>query len=318
MARPIWKGMISFGLVSVPVVLYPAEQSHTLSFSMLDKRDFAPIGYKRYNKTTGKEVPWNDIVKGYEYEKDQFVVMSEEDFRRANVQQARSVDIVTFVDAGSIPPQYFATPYYLVPGERGQKVYALLRETMRAAGKVGVGQVVIRTTHHLAAVVPIDDALMMITMRYANEIRARKEFDFPSTNMKTVGVTPKELELARKLIEDMAGEWTPEEFEDTYNEDLMQRIEEKIKRGETHVLTKPEGEAAEPRSAQVIDLMDLLKQSLSGEGRGKKTGARAPARREASVTDVTDAPKARARKSAKAAASKAAAEPKSTARRKRA
>jgi len=318
MARPIWKGMISFGLVSVPVVLYPAEQSHTLSFSMLDKRDFAPIGYKRYNKTTGKEVPWNDIVKGYEYEKDQFVVMSEEDFRRANVQQARSVDIVTFVDAGSIPPQYFATPYYLVPGERGQKVYALLRETMRATGKVGVGQVVIRTTHHLAAVVPIDDALMMITMRYANEIRARKEFDFPSTNMKTVGVTPKELELARKLIEDMAGEWKPEEFEDTYNEDLMHRIEEKIKRGETHLLTKPEGETAEPRSAQVIDLMDLLKQSLSGEGRAKKTGARAPARREASVTDVSDAPKARARKSAKAAASKAAAEPKAAARRKRA
>jgi len=318
MARPIWKGMISFGLVSVPVVLYPAEQSHTLSFSMLDKRDFAPIGYKRYNKTTGKEVPWNDIVKGYEYEKDQFVVMSEEDFRRANVQQARSVDIVTFVDAGSIPPQYFATPYYLVPGERGQKVYALLRETMRATGKVGVGQVVIRTTHHLAAVVPIDDALMMITMRYANEIRARKEFDFPSTNMKTVGVTPKELELARKLIEDMAGEWKPEDFEDTYNEDLMHRIEEKIKRGETHLLTKPEGETAEPRSAQVIDLMDLLKQSLSGEGRAKKTGARASARREASVTDVSDAPKARARKSAKAAASKAAAEPKAAARRKRA
>jgi DNA end-binding protein Ku len=318
MARPIWKGMISFGLVSVPVVLYPAEQSHTLSFSMLDKRDFGPVGYKRYNKTTGKEVPWNDIVKGYEYEKDQFVVMSEEDFRRANVQQARSVDIVTFVDAGSIPPQYFETPYYLVPGERGQKVYALLRETMRATGKVGVGQVVIRTTHHLAAVVPVDDALMMITMRYANEIRARKEFDFPSENMKAVGVTPKELELARKLIEDMAGEWKPEEFEDTYNEDLMHRIEEKIKRGETHVLTKPDGDTAEPRSAQVIDLMDLLKQSLSGEGRAKKTGSRAPAKREASVTEVADAPKARARKSAKAAASKAAAEPKPAARRKRA
>ena len=155
MARPIWKGMISFGLVSVPVELYPAEQSHQLSFSMLDKRDFSPIGYKRYNKTTGKEVPWNDIVKGYEYEKDQFVVMSDEDFRRANVQQARSVDIATFVDIGSIPPQYFEAPYYLVPGERGQKVYALLRETLRATGKVGVGQVVIRTTHHLAAVVPV-------------------------------------------------------------------------------------------------------------------------------------------------------------------
>jgi len=311
MARPIWKGMISFGLVSVPVVLYPAEQSHTLSFSMLDKRDFAPIGYKRYNKTTGKEVPWNDIVKGYEYEKDQFVVMSEEDFRRANVQQARSVDIVTFVDAGSIPPQYFATPYYLVPGERGQKVYALLRETMRATGKVGVGQVVIRTTHHLAAVVPIDDALMMITMRYANEIRARKEFDFPSTNMKTVGVTPKELELARKLIEDMAGEWKPEEFEDTYNEDLMQRIEQKVKAGETKVLTKPEPEPGESRGAQVIDLMDLLKQSIGAEGRARKSGN---GKRAATVTKVTDAPKARARK----AAATRTADHKTAARRKRA
>jgi DNA end-binding protein Ku len=312
MARPIWKGMISFGLVSVPVALYPAEQSHQLSFSMLDKRDFSPVGYKRYNKNTGKEVPWNDIVKGYEYEKDQFVVMSEEDFRRANVQQARSVDIATFVDAGSIPPQYFQTPYYLVPDKRGQKVYALLRETMRATGKVGVGQVVIRTTHHLAAVVPVDDALMMITMRYANEIRDRKEFDFPSTSMKGAGVTAKELELARKLIADMAGPWKPEEFEDTYNEDLMNRIEEKVKRGETQVLTKPEGEEAEPRSAQVIDLMDLLKQSLSGaEGRARKSPNGA-ARRTASVSKVTDAPKARARKTARAA------EPKAANRRKRA
>ena len=300
MARPIWKGMISFGLVSVPVVLYPAEQSHTLSFSMLDKRDFSPIGYKRYNKTTGKEVPWNDIVKGYEYEKDQFVVMSEEDFRRANVQQARSVDIVTFVDAGSIPPQYFQTPYYLVPDARGQKVYALLRETMRSTGKIGVGQVVIRTTHHLAAVVPVDDALMMITMRYANEIRDRKEFDFPSTSMKSAGVSAKELELARRLIEDMAGPWNPEEFEDTYNEDLMNRIEEKVKRGETQVLTKPEGEATERRSAQVIDLMDLLKQSLGAEGRARKTGG--ATKRSASVSKVEDAPKARSRKNAKAAA----------------
>ena len=317
MARPIWKGMISFGLVSVPVVLYPAEQSHALSFSMLDKHDFSPIGYKRYNKTTGKEVPWNDIVKGYEYEKDQYVVMSEEDFRRANVQQARSVDIVTFVDAGSIPPQYFETPYYLVPGERGQKVYALLRETMRATGKVGVGQVVIRTTHHLAAVVPVDDALMMITMRYANEIRDRKEFDFPSRDMKAAGVTSKELELARKLIEDMAGPWKPEEFEDTYNEDLMHRIEEKIKRGETHVLTKPEGEAAEPRSGQVIDLMELLKQSLGGEGRARKAGAGASVKG-ATVAKVADAAKSRARKSARSAATPKSAEEPKAARRKRA
>jgi DNA end-binding protein Ku len=314
MARAIWKGMISFGLVSVPVELHPASQSHQLSFSMLDKRDFSPVGYKRYNKSTGKEVPWNDIVKGYEYEKDQYVVLSEEDFRRANVQQARSVDIATFVDANSIPPQYFETPYYLVPGERGQKVYALLRETLRATGKVGVGQVVIRTTHHLAAVIPVDEALLMITLRYANEIREQKEFDFPPLSLKSAGVTPKELDLARKLIDDMAAPWKPEEFEDTYNEDLLHRIEEKVKRGETRVLTKPEGEAREPRSAQVYDLMDLLKQSIDRTG-GRAAGA---AKRAASVTKVSEAPRARAASRARKASHKSAAEPKPAARRKRA
>jgi DNA end-binding protein Ku len=253
-------------------------------------------------------------VKGYEYEKDQYVVLSDEDFRRANVHQARSVDIVTFVDADSIPPQYFETPYYLVPDTRGQKVYALLRETLRSTGKIGVGQVVIRTTHHLAAVVPVDEALMMITMRYANEIRERKEFDFPSLSAKSAHVTAKELELARKLIEDMAGPWKPEEFEDTYSEDLMNRIEEKIKNGETHELTKPEGEHAERRSAQVIDLMDLLKRSLDGgESRSRKS---AGGRREASVSKVSDARKARTARARKNA--KTAAETKSASRRKRA
>jgi DNA end-binding protein Ku len=318
MARAIWKGTISFGLVNVPVELYPATQSHTLSFSMLDKRDFGPVGYKRYNKTTGAEVPWNDIVKGYEYEKGQFVVMSEEDFRRANVQQARSVEIATFVDAQSIPPQYFETPYYLVPGERGQKVYALLRETMRSTGKVGVGQVVIRTTHHLAAVVPVDEALMMITLRYANELRGQKEFDFPPLSLKSAGVTPKELELAQRLIDDMAGPWKPDEFVDTYNEDLLQRIEEKVKRGETKVLTKPEGEAGEPRTAQVIDLMELLKQSI--DKTGARAGTQRAPKRAAPVTEVAEAPAARAaaRAGKSAAAHKTTAEKKPTARRKRA
>ncbi|HET8875713.1 MAG TPA: Ku protein [Casimicrobiaceae bacterium] len=317
MARAIWKGTISFGLVNVPVELYPASQSHTLSFSMLDKRDFSPVGYKRYNKSTGAEVPWNDIVKGYEYEKDQYVVMSDEDFRRANVQQAKSVEIATFVDAKSIPPQYFETPYYLVPGERGQKVYALLRETMRATGKVGVGQVVIRTSHHLAAVVPVGEALMMLTLRYANELRKEKEFDFPPMSLKTAGVTAKEMELAQKLIADMSGEWKPEEFEDTYNEDLLQRIEEKVKHGETKVLTKPEAEAGEGRSAQVIDLMELLKRSID------KTGARAAPdrgakRAAANADEEAAAPRAATRARKTSAAHKATAERKPAARRKRA
>src|SRR5689334_18280995 len=314
MARAIWKGTISFGLVNVPVELYPAAQSHSLSFSMLDKRDFSPVGYKRYNKTTGAEVPWNDIVKGYEYEKDQYVVLTDEDFRRANVQQAKSVDIATFVDAGTIPPEFFETPYYLVPDERGKKVYALLRETMRAAGKIGVGQVTIRTTHHLAAVVPSDEVLMMITMRYVNQIREHSEFEFPSTSAKSAGITAKEMELARKLIEDMAGPWEPEAFKDTYNDDLIKRIEEKVKAGETKELTKPESEKRETGGAKVIDLMELLKQSIgNNEGRGRKTGNGA-GKRSASVTKVSDARKSRAHKAH--AARKTSAKP--AARRKRA
>ena len=316
MARPIWKGMISFGLVSVPVSLYPAEESHQLSFSMLDKRDFSPVGYKRYNKSTGREVPWNDIVKGYEYEKDQYVVLTDEDFRRANVQQAKSVDITTFVNADEIPPQYFETPYYLVPEPRGQKVYALLRETLRAANKIGVGEVVIRTTHHLAAVVPVGDALMMITMRYADEIREGKAFDFPSRSLKNAGIKPKEVELARKLIEDMAGPFNPEEFEDTYNEDLMRRIEEKVKRGETQELTKPEGEKETTRSAKVIDLMELLKQSIDSGGKRARKSANGAAKEKASVSQVSDARNARAKRARKTA--KPATEQKSAARRKRA
>jgi len=317
MARAIWKGMISFGLVNVPVELHPAAQSHQLSFSMLDKRDFSPVGYKRYSKTSGKEVPWNDIVKGYEYEPDQYVVLSDEDFRRANVQQARAVEIATFVDADSIAPEYFDTPYYLVPGERGQKVYALLREALRSTGKVGIGQVVIRTTHHLAAVIPEGDALMMITLRYANEIRDKKEYDFPPTAMKSAGVTEKELDLAKRLIGDMAGPWKPQEFEDTYNDDLMKRIEEKIERGETKVLPKPEGEAREPRSAKVIDLMDLLKQSID------KTGGRAPAARAKRASAKSDeeeerAPRAAARARKASVARKSSGEAKPAARRKRA
>jgi DNA end-binding protein Ku len=323
MARAIWKGTISFGLVSVPVELYPASQSQTLSFTMLDKRDFSPVGYKRYNKSTGAEVPWNDIVKGYEYEKDQYVVMSDEDFRRANVQQAKSVEIATFVDMKSIPPQYFETPYYLVPGERGQKVYALLRETMRDTGKIGVGQVVIRTSHHLAAVIPVDEALMMITLRYADELRPQKEFDFPES-LKTVGVTAKELDLAKRLIEDMSGTWNPKEFDDTYNEDLMARIEEKIKRGETHVLTKPEAEGGEGRTAQVIDLMELLKRSIDKTTtKAPRTGKRAAAKGEAAANEPAaeeEAPQPRAAARARKAttASKAAAERKPATRRKRA
>ena len=180
MARGLWKGAISFGLVNVPVELFSAEKrSSELDLTMLDKRDLAPVGYKRYNKSTGEDVPWAEIVKGYEYDDDKYVVLSDEDFRRANVEATKTVDIQAFVDLKDIPPLYFETPYYLAPGKRGEKAYALLRDAMKKAGKAGIATVVIRTRQYLAAVLPQDDVLLMDTLRYADEIRSRDELDVP-------------------------------------------------------------------------------------------------------------------------------------------
>src|ERR1700694_810393 len=200
MARALWKGAITFGLVHIPVELYPAEERKEFKFSMLDKRDFSPVGYKRYSKKSGKEVDWNDVVKGYEYEKDQYVVLSDEDFKRANVKASQTIDIVAFVPMNEIPPQFYESPYYLVPTERGQKVYALLRETLRSSGLVAVAQVVIRTAQHLAVVVPVGRALVLNTLRYADELRDTKGLDLPEAGLKGAHVTAKEVELAKRLI----------------------------------------------------------------------------------------------------------------------
>jgi len=284
MARALWKGAITFGLVHIPVELYPAEERKEFKFSMLDKRDFSPVGYKRYSKKSGKEVDWNNVVKGYEYEKDQYVVLSDEDFRRANVKASQTIDIEAFVPAGEIPPQYFDTPYYLVPTERGQKVYALLRETLRSTGRVAVAQVVIRTAQHLAVVVPVGKILMLNTLRYADELRPTKDFALPEEGLKEAHVTSKEVDLAKRLIDDMTEHWKASEFKDSYHQDLMRRIEEKIKKGETKEITEPDAEETKaPRSAQVIDLAALLKQSLDKGGpRRKAADARRSPRSEAS------------------------------------
>ena len=271
MARALWKGAITFGLVHIPVELYPAEERKEFKFSMLDKRDFSPVGYKRYSKKSGKEVDWANVIKGYEYEKDQYVVLSDEDFRRANVKSSQTIEIEAFVPAGEIPPQYFDTPYYLVPTERGQKVYALLRETLRSTGRVAVAQVVIRTAQHLAVVVPVGKILMLNTLRYADELRPTKDFALPEEGLKGAHVTSKEVDLAKRLIDDMTEHWKADEFKDTYHQDLMRRIEEKIKKGETREITEPDAEETKaPRSAQVIDLAALLKQSLDKGGLRRK------------------------------------------------
>jgi DNA end-binding protein Ku len=262
MARGLWKGAISFGLVNVPVELFSAEKrSSELDLTMLDKRDLAPVGYKRYNKSTGEDVPWAEIVKGYEYDDDKYVVLSDEDFRRANVEASKTVDIQAFVDLKDIPPLYFETPYYLAPGKRGEKAYALLRDAMKKAGKAGIATVVIRTRQYLAAVVPQDDVLLMDTLRYADEIKAADELGVPSGALRHK-VSAKEIDMALRLIDDMSEKWQPEKFKDTYRDDLMARIKEKIKEGQTEEITPAEKGEKEPARADVIDLMALLKQSV--------------------------------------------------------
>ena len=283
MARAVWKGAISFGLVYIPVQMYPAAHSSSLDLDFLDKRDFSPVGYQRYNKKTGKVVEWGDIVKGYQYQKGQYVALSEEDFRKANVKATQTIEIAQFVPASSIPPEFFETPYYLEPAKGGAKVYALLREALKRAEKVAVATVVMRGRQHLAAVHASGKALVLNTLRFAEEITSPEKLDLPAASEKAAGLSPKELAMADRLIEEMSGKWQPDEFKDTYRHDLMKRIEEKVAKRETHKLTPAEKATAPKQSAQVIDLMEVLRQSLK-EGGGRKGAARATAAKSASRT----------------------------------
>jgi DNA end-binding protein Ku len=281
MARGLWKGAISFGLVNVPVELYSAQKREAgLDLTMLDKRDMAPVGYKRVNKSTGKEVPWEDVVKGYEYEDGSYVVLSEEDFKRANPEASKTVDIMAFVDLDDIAPQFFDTPYYLAPGKRGQKAYALLRDAMAKAGKAGIATVVIRTKQYLAALVPQDDALVLNTLRYNAELKKPGELDIPD-KLKGAKVSAKEIDMALRLIGDMEAEWQPEKYHDTYHEDLLKRIEEKVKAGQTEEITEPEKEDKPAKGADVIDLMSLLKKSVEGSKKPAHKPRRAAKKRRA-------------------------------------
>jgi DNA end-binding protein Ku len=267
MPRVLWKGAISFGLVHVPVSLYPATQSERLSFGMIDKRDFAPIGYRKINKRTGEEVPTENIVKGYEYDKGEYVVLTNEDFKQANVEATQTVDIVAFVEAAAVAPYYFDTPYYLEPGKRGEKGYTLLREVLRRTGKVGIASVVIRSRQHLAALIPLEGMLLMNTLRFANEIRSMSDLSLPEAGL--AGLTEKEMAMAERLVADMTEKWNPEQYKDTYTHDLLARIEARIESGETHTITPESRDAGEPRKgAEVIDLVSLLRRSLDKKGKG--------------------------------------------------
>jgi DNA end-binding protein Ku len=317
MARPTWKGTITFGLVNIPVSLFPGERRSDLSFRMLDSRNNARVRYERVNEETGEEVPWDQIVKAFEYDGGNYVVLTDEDFDRVAVEQTQTVEIEDFVDADAIPYQYYDKPYILVPGKKGEKGYVLLREALKKTGKVGMAKVVIRTRQYLAAVVPQGDALVLEILRYANEIRKPEEYDIPTDDLSDYKISDKEIAMAAQLIETMSTEWKPDHYHDEYREALMEWIEKKIEAGGNIVPPEPEVEEKKP-AGEIIDIMDLLKRSMKETEKRRATGGNGGAKaRRAEADDDEDeeapapkkaAPKAKAKAKAKPAA-KAKAKP---------
>ncbi|MBA2565332.1 MAG: Ku protein [Gemmatimonadetes bacterium] len=278
--RSMWKGHISFGLVNIPVKLYSATSSEDLSFRFLHKKDNCPISYERVCEHDGKEVAWEDIVRGYEYEKGRFVVLTDEDFKRADVEATRTIDIVDFVDADEVDMMYFDKPYYLQPDKGGEKPYVLLRQALAATNRIGIAKVVIRTRQHLAAVKPKGDALVLNVMRFQNELVDVSELDLPGD----ADLDKREIGMAQQLIDNLTEPFDPARYTDDYREELLKVIHEKLEGVE-----RPSAE--ERSSAQVIDIMSALKASLErtrrdaagkgerdgGEG-GKRSGGRARSR----------------------------------------
>ncbi|WP_407316456.1 Ku protein [Pseudomonas sp. nanlin1] len=270
MPRAIWKGAISFGLVHIPVSLISAVKSDRVDFDWLDKRTMDPVGYKRVNKVSGKEVSKDNIVKGVEYKKGRYVVISEQEIREARPKATQTIDIFAFVGADEIPLQHFDTPYYLGPDQRGGKVYALLRETLESTGKVALARLVLHTQQHLALLRPLDDALVLITLRWPEEVRdiQRLELDSSVTASK---LDKRELQMAKRLVEDMSSQWSPDEYRNDFKDTIMQLVDEKASKGKIAVVDAVE-EKEDRKSADIIDLTDLLKRSLAG-------GAKAPAKK---------------------------------------
>jgi DNA end-binding protein Ku len=260
MPRAIWKGAISFGLIYVPVELHTASKENTLPLHMLDSRDFAPVGYHRVNKKTGKEVDLAHIVKGYEYKKGDFVALADADFKHANVKASETIEIDTFCDVAQIPSMYYEKPYYLAPAKGGDKVYALLRQALDATNKVAVATFVMHQRQHLCAITPQGQSLMLLTLRFADAV-------LPATERKPKAkISSAELAMARQLVQNMEGNFVASKFKDTYRADLKRRIQEKIRNKETHSLDVEESARDNRPKAQVIDLMAALKASLDKSG----------------------------------------------------
>ncbi|WNW10876.1 Ku protein [Pseudomonas sp. DTU_2021_1001937_2_SI_NGA_ILE_001] len=272
MARAIWKGAISFGLVHIPVALISATSAQGVDFDWLDKRSMDPVGYKRVNKATGKEVSAENIVKGVEYEKDRYVVLSEEEIRAAHPKATQTIDIFGFVDSQQIPLQHIDRPYFLAPTQRGEKVYALLRETLHDSKRVALANVVLHTREHLAAVMPLASALVLVLLRWPAEVRDMDDTLELSEAVTDVSLSKAERDMARKLVKDMSVDWQPQDYRDTFQEKIMALVETKAKHGKLHTVSDEEA-PDERRQADVVDLTELLRQSLSGKKATRKSPA---------------------------------------------
>jgi DNA end-binding protein Ku len=270
--RAIWKGSISFSLVNIPIALYPATRREELKFRLLRRSDLSPVNYKRVAEADGQEVPWEEIVKGYEYEKSKFIVIREEDFRRADIEATQSVEIMEFVALDEIDPMFFDRPYYLEPEKKGARAYALLREALKATNQVGIAKVVIKTRQHLAAVKPEQDALVLELMHFAEELIPANSLQIPGR----LDLGKKELDMATELVDRMSDHWHPDKYEDEYRHALLELIQKKIESGGE----LPDAKAPSKRAAgKVIDLVSVLQESLQrAEKSGRKTGK--PARRQ--------------------------------------
>jgi DNA end-binding protein Ku len=259
MPRSIWNGAISFGLVTIPVTLHAAELTDDVTFHLLDRRNMAPVSQQRVNSVTGEEVPWEEVVKGYEYAQGSYVVVTEDDFRAADVEATQTIDILAAVKAEEISLLYYDKPYYLAPATKSARMaYALLHETLRASGYVGVATIVIRTRQHLAALLPVGDALVLDLLRWEYELRASDDLELPGGDLTELGVTDKELALAGQLVDALVAEWDPSQYHDTYRERLLGLIRQKVETGEVSAPPVAGGSEA----PVVVDIMDLLKRSV--------------------------------------------------------
>ena len=304
MPRPLWNGTLSFGLLNVPVTLMTGERSTDVHFRMLDGRDKAPIRYERVNADTGEEVPWKDIVRAFEYDKGNYVVIEREDIEAAAPESHDAVEIEAFVASDSIPPRQFEKPYVLVPAKKAEKGYVLLRETLRRTGRIGVARVVIRTREHLAAVMPEGDALVLVLLRYPQELVDPGEYHLPEGKVADYRISAQEMKMAEQLIDSMAGEWRPDDYRDEFRDRLQKVIEERMREPGAVVRTDDSEEAQiEGAATNVVDFMALLRKSLESKGQAparrtpaKKAGAKKTARR-ARADDADDKAKPSKRKS---------------------